>query len=348
MNGYIADSTNYTDLAGLTQLRARAQRHEAGAADEVARQFEALFIQMMLKSMRQAAPAEGIFNNEQTRMYQGLFDQQIALEMSQGEGIGLREQVMRELSRHHPGADAGNPGDDGQAGVAGDRELQMPDHRVPSLRAAIEAAIQARDAARAGEGAEGDAEAAREVSAADPAGAASGTDAHWRPETPQEFIRDVWPHAQAAARELGVPPEVLVAQSGLETGWGRHVIRHGDGSSSFNLFGIKADARWDGPRVNVSTLEYVDGLPERQRAAFRAYDGLAEGFDDYVAFIQGNPRYRQALEAAGDAEGYIRGLQEAGYATDPRYADKILNIMQRGTLGETLASLKSGQTPPIS
>ncbi|MFP4161214.1 MAG: rod-binding protein, partial [Ectothiorhodospira sp.] len=128
MNGYIADSTNFTDLAGLTELRARTQRHEAGASDQVARQFEALFIQMMLKSMRQAAPAEGIFNNEQTRMYQGLFDQQIALEMSQGEGIGLRDQVMRELSRQQPGADAG---DEGQAGVTGERELKMPDHRVP-------------------------------------------------------------------------------------------------------------------------------------------------------------------------------------------------------------------------
>lgn len=343
MNGYIADSTNYTDLAGLTQLRARAQRHEAGASDQVARQFEALFIQMMLKGMRQAAPAEGIFNSEQTRMYQGLFDQQIALEMAQGEGIGLREQVMRELSRHQPGADAGNAGANAQAGEAADRELQMPDHRVPSLRAAIEAAVRAREESIAGD--ERAVEAVSDAAKPAPAGEV-GT--HWRPETPQDFIRDVWPHARKAARELGVPPEVLVAQSGLETGWGRHVIRHGDGSSSFNLFGIKADARWEGPRVNVSTLEYVDGLPERQRAAFRAYDGLAEGFDDYVAFIQGNPRYRQALESAGDAEAYIRGLQEAGYATDPRYADKILNIMQRGTLGETLASLKSGQTPPIS
>ncbi|MFP4079851.1 MAG: flagellar assembly peptidoglycan hydrolase FlgJ [Ectothiorhodospira sp.] len=341
MNGYIADSTNFTDLAGLTELRARTQRHEAGASDQVARQFEALFIQMMLKSMRQAAPAEGIFNNEQTRMYQGLFDQQIALEMSQGEGIGLRDQVMRELSRQQPGADAG---DEGQAGVTGERELKMPDHRVPSLRAAIEAAVQGREEPRApaGDGKTPD------PSVLAPAGEAGKVGARWRPETPQSFIRDVWPHAQEAAQELGVPPEVLVAQSGLETGWGRHVIRHGDGSSSFNLFGIKADARWDGSRVNVSTLEYVDGVPERQRAAFRSYDGLAEGFDDYVAFIKGNPRYRQALESAGDAEAYIRGLQEAGYATDPRYADKILNIMERGTLGETLASLKSGQTPPIS
>jgi flagellar protein FlgJ len=330
MSAYIANSFNYTDIAGLGELRGRVQSQSPEAADEVARQFEALFIQMMIKSMREAAPAEGLLNSQQTRMFEGMFDQQVALDMAQGQGIGLREQVARQLS----GPEARR--DD-------DRELEMPTHRVPALRAAIEAAMAAPTAS-AGH------DHAAETGSVKPGqgvGVAGG-DGAWSPQSPQEFIRDVWPHAQQAAAELGVAPEVLVAQSALETGWGQHVIHHGDGRSSHNLFGIKADSRWQGDRATVQTLEYVQDLPQLERAQFRSYDGVAESFADYVDFLRGNPRYRHALEAAGDPEQYVRGLQDAGYATDPDYADKILNIMRRGTLSDTLAGLKSGGEWPLS
>jgi peptidoglycan hydrolase FlgJ len=173
------------------------------------------------------------------------------------------------------------------------------------------------------------------------------TAAPWRPESPEAFVRELWPHAERAGAALGVAPEVLLAQSALETGWGRHVIPRGDGSSSHNLFGIKADTRWNGDRVQVNTLEYVNGVPEQQRAAFRAYQSPAESFADYVDFLQRNPRYRGALAQGSDAEGYLRGLQSAGYATDPAYADKILDILGRGTLPQTLG-LKSEPARPTS
>ena len=105
------------------------------------------------------------------------------------------------------------------------------------------------------------------------------------------------------------------------------MIRHADGRNSFNLFGIKADSRWEGERATVSTLEYEAGVAQRQRAAFRAYGSLEESVSDYVDFLQAHPRYQQAIESAGDPVAFLRGLKNAGYATDPDYVEKIRSIM---------------------
>jgi len=322
MNADLSKAYTYTDFQGFTDLRRMARQESPEAADAAARQFEALFIQMMMKSMRDAMPVDGGMDGEQVKFFQGMFDQQIALEMSRGEGIGLRESLMRQL---HPEPVSGL-----QRG-----ELVMPTHRLPVYQRAENPWPESRVTA---------------PSPSSPGSVPQGTDSdqrHWRPESPEAFIRDLWPHAQRAAEALGVAPEVLLAQSALETGWGRHMIPGADGGNSFNLFGIKADGRWDGPRAHVQTLEYVGGVPERQRAAFRAYDNAAQSFDDYVSFITGNPRYREALARVPDAEGYLRGLQEAGYATDPAYADKILDILGRGTL-KTAAALKNADPAPIT
>lgn len=335
-----------TELQGLAQLRSHAvqQPDSPETIDAIARQFEALFIQMMLKTMRDAMPVDSGMRSEHLKMFESMYDQQLALDMSKGSGIGLREALARDLAPHH------------QAALDPDRELRMPTERVPALRAALETIKAAREADAALSPAP-----ARERPAAaerpEPVAATAKTrrarpavsaptdapvlDHNWRPQNAEEFIRDLWPHAQQAAQRLGVDPEVLLAQSALETGWGRHIMRHGDGRSSFNLFGIKADRSWQGERVNVSTLEYVNGAFERQRANFRAYQSPAESFEDYVNFLQSNPRYRHALEVTHDPEAYLRGLQRAGYATDPAYANKILNILNRGSLPQTLSALES-------
>ena len=145
-------------------------------------------------------------------------------------------------------------------------------------------------------------------------------------------MRTLWPHASEAAARLGLPPEALLAQAALETGWGRHVIRRADGGSSHNLFGIKADGRWQGERASTQTLEYVDGVAVRVRDHFRAYASHADSFNDYVDFLQRNPRYRDALQRTGDAAAYFSALQAAGYATDPAYATKIQRILDGDTL----------------
>lgn len=316
MNADFSAVYQYTDFQGFADLRRMAREEAPEAADAAARQFEALFIQMMLKSMRDAMPADSGMDSDQMRFYREMFDQQIALEMSRGEGIGLRESLLRELAPEMPApASAG--------------ELRLPETRLPARPAwAAEAMVHS-------------------TPAPSPIARAMPSQTPWRPDSPEAFISELWPHAQQAGAALGIGPEVLLAQSALETGWGRHVMTQGDGSSSHNLFGIKADARWTGPRVHVNTLEYVNGVPEQQRAAFRSYESPAESFADYVDFLQRNPRYRDALAQAPDAEGYLRGLQAAGYATDPRYADKILDILGRGTLPQTLG-LKPAASGPTS
>jgi peptidoglycan hydrolase FlgJ len=146
-------------------------------------------------------------------------------------------------------------------------------------------------------------------------------------ESPQEFVTALMPYAQEAAAELNVNADVLLAQAALETGWGRHVIHTGDGQSSHNLFNIKADRRWGGDSVNVSTLEYRDGLAQQERADFRRYQSYAESFSDYIEFLQNNPRYQRALEVGHDSVAYAEELQKAGYATDPEYANKIKRLL---------------------
>ncbi len=158
---------------------------------------------------------------------------------------------------------------------------------------------------------------------------------------PSQFVQELMPHAQAVANQLGIKPEVIVAQSVLETGWGKHTMRHNDGSVSFSLFGIKADHRWSGDTVQVSTLEFKDGHMQKETAQFRAYDSVGEAIQDYVHFIKNNARYKNALNNNGDDIHYVKGLQKAGYATDPAYAKKILNILHSDTLKQSLATIET-------
>lgn len=334
MRADFSSAYNYTDFQGFAELRQQAREGSPDAVDATARQFEALFIQMMLKSMREAQASDNPFEGDQVKFYREMFDQQIALELSRGQGIGLRESLVRELEPPVNTTDAGEA-------------LTLPTQRVPARRATTPTAIIPPDsiapplpAYTAAPPSPNPARATAPVESVRPA-------TPWRPDSPQAFVETLWPHAEAAAADLGVAPEVLLAQSALETGWGRHVIQRADGSSSYNLFGIKAHGGWQGERAHVGTLEYVNGIPERQRAAFRAYESPAESFADYVEFLQRNPRYRQALAQAPDAEGYLRGLQAAGYATDPQYANKILSILNQDVLQQR-AALKSAPGVPTT
>jgi flagellar protein FlgJ len=146
--------------------------------------------------------------------------------------------------------------------------------------------------------------------------------------SPGEFVAAMLPMAEQAAQRLGVDPNYLVAQAALETGWGKHMQRGNDGNSSYNLFGIKSHG-WKGASASAQTSEFVNGRFVRQTDSFRKYDSFAQSFNDYVSFLQQNPRYEKALQAAGNAESYVRELQRAGYATDPDYAAKISRIARQ-------------------
>ena len=159
-------------------------------------------------------------------------------------------------------------------------------------------------------------------------------------QSPEEFVALVMPHALTAASSLGVSPLVLVAQAALETRWGQQVPTAGDGSS-FNLFGIKADANWTGKRVAKDTIEFAGGVAVRRKEPFRAYESLEHGFSDFVSFLKNNVRYASAIGAGTDSTRFADALQKAGYATDPAYSAKIGAILGSETLRRAVGALKN-------
>ena len=153
----------------------------------------------------------------------------------------------------------------------------------------------------------------------------------------QDFLLRMKDHALEASNATGIPARFLLGQAALESGWGKHEIRAADGSQSFNLFGIKAGANWKGATVNVKTTEYVDGVPHKVMQKFRAYASYGEAFKDYASLMQGNRRYAAVLKQS-DSAGFAQGLQRAGYATDPRYADKLTSILNGARMRQTITA----------
>lgn len=321
----------YTDVQGLSSLRRKAQQNSPDAVREAAKQFEAVFIQMMLKSMRDASPGDGgLMDSDQGRFYRDMFDQQIALTLAQRGQLGLGDAIARRLGGDQAGA-LSPPTSPTMIGdpLAALRQVErirasvrMPSSTPATLPTPFAAATAQRNY--------------------------PVDDAPYEPSSPVAFVRRMWPHAQDAARQLGVTPEVLIAQAAHETAWGRSVPRFVDGRTSYNLFGIKASRGWQGEQVVNSTLEFVNGVPVRQRDGFRAYQSYSESFSDYVNFIQVNPRYQDALTQVKDGIAYLRALQRAGYATDPNYARKIQGLMNGPSFDEALERLKSAGVGPIT
>ncbi|MHB1057537.1 MAG: flagellar assembly peptidoglycan hydrolase FlgJ [Rhodanobacter sp.] len=329
----------WTELSGFQQLRAQA-RSDGGksALPAVAKQFEAIFTQMMLKSMRDANASMGsdIAGSEQVDSYRDMFDQQLSLSLANGRnGLGIAKMLVRQLG----GKPAAAPADAA--------------HGVPAadvLNANVRAVLQlGADRDTTGDGpvlmpSTADAGSSwRDTLDRLAHGAldVAGTAAKLLPGgDPADFVRALAPHAQAAAQKLGVSVRALLAQAALETGWGRHLPSHGDGSSSFNLFGIKAGGSWDGDKVSVPTLEYENGVAVRRRDQFRAYDSPADSFSDYARLLADSPRYAQALGQGENIAGFARALVRGGYATDPSYVAKITAIANSPQMREALSALQ--------
>lgn len=303
----LESARNVHDLSSLNRLREAAYSKDDKALKEAAQQFEAIFVQMMLKSMRQAQDAmadkDSPFNSEEVKFYRDMHDKQLAQDLSSGGGVGLAEIIVQQLGQHDiddymPASVVRNDGNLASL----NRQRQ---HRIEQAQQTAEALSnnETRQAFK--------------------------TAAF---ENPQAFVEQLWPAASKAAAELGLDPQALLAQAAVETGWGQHVIHHGNGDSANNLFGIKANAQWDGQSATVNTIEFDGSTASQQRASFRAYDSLEQGFADYVQFIRGQERYRDAVEQASDPKAYFNALQEAGYATDPKYADKVMAVYNSDSL----------------
>lgn len=275
------------DAQSLEQLRAQAKHSPDQALKAAAQQFESVFLNMMLKSMREATPQDGMFESEQTKMFTGMLDQQLAQSMS-SRGVGLADMMVKQLSLNMGG--------------------QMPN--VDSLRKSSSAVS-----------------ALNPPLTAPPATALSVLPSAYSENAQQDFVNRMLPFARQAGQASGVPPQLMLGQAALESGWGKREIRMADGSNSFNLFGIKANAGWNGKVAEVMTTEYKNGVAYKQVEKFRAYSSYAEAFQDYAGLISNNPRYADVLQQGSDVAGMAQAIQKAGYATDPKYADKLVSIM---------------------
>ena len=319
------------DAQALERLKQQAGRDPRRAVGAASQQFEALLLNMMLKSMRQAGGQDGMFDTEQSKLYTSMFDQQIAQHLAK-RGIGLADVMARQLTRQGAAAapaDAASATKPATTGAA-----TTPAQSAPATGGATMQPLETRGIAnriwlRAMEAAR--AAPAAQAQPAPPAGAGPLPLTRTR-----EFVDRVWSHAVDAARTTGIKAQFMVGQAALESGWGRNEIRGDDGSRTYNLFGVKAGRNWTGPVVEKTTTEYVNGVAQKTTAKFRVYGSYAESFKDYASLLMGNRRYAEAIENGQSAEGFARGLQQAGYATDPAYADKLTRIINGPTLRASL------------
>jgi flagellar protein FlgJ len=362
------DSGAYTDLNRLNQMKVGGDRDSEGNIRKVAQEFESLFLNEMLKAMRSANAvfAEGNFlNSNESKTYQEMHDQQLAVSLSRNQGIGLADVLTRQLSKSKPAANRTNPfaqvdkpaqvewpaaadGKRDDSTLINQRRLALPGKLTDRLLAGIVPTTSESQPLAGADWVPAQTFAAPQEHSI----SINGSDAETGRRLAQpplkpgkaafaskdEFIAAMLPMAQQAAEKIGIDPRYLVAQAALETGWGKSIIRQQDGSSSHNLFGIKAHGGWQGDSARVLTREYYNGKPVKEVASFRTYDSFEQSFNDYVNFLQNNERYQKALNSADNPERFVSELQRAGYATDPRYARKIAQIARQMTTYQHIAA----------
>lgn len=284
----------------------RRQVKQGGGEVEVAKQFESLFIQMMMKQARASSLSPGLFQSDGMKMVQSMQDEQMALELAQGQGMGLAEALVAMMRK---GLGEGPADEAGQALSPNKIEDGKP--VADSLDALIDLLSRGVDTIKS---------AAQTVSRILPADSA--------PKQVASFIQKIGDAAVRVAKDNGIHPELIMSQAALESGWGRREIKHENGETSHNIFGIKATSNWKGKVVHVMTTEYVDGVPKKMSQPFRAYDSYDEALSDYARLISTSGRYASVVKAPSPEQA-AREVQKSGYATDPDYANKLISIMDQ-------------------
>lgn len=301
------------DVKDMGSLKQSARAGSPEALKTAATQFEAMFVNMMMKSMRDATPQDGMMDSQQTKTFTTMLDQQTSQNIAK-KGIGLSDMLIRQLSQTTDkqalaiGGDANGNGNDGNFG---------------GIASLMDAKLQRAIAAAGGSGTD---------TAVTLVGNAAGTKGSQAPHV-RSFQEKLSAHAEEASRATGIPAKFMLGQAALESGWGKREIKGRDGTNSNNLFGIKASADWKGKVVEATTTEYVNGKAQTKVERFRAYDSYSDSFKDYAKLLASNPRYEKVMASAGDASSFAQGLQKAGYATDPNYANKLTSIIKRSLAG---------------
>ncbi len=290
------------DAQSLSNLKLEAGKSTPAAILETAKQFESLFMRELIKSMREASASvkSGMMDSPGSDLGTDLLDQQFAVQMS-GKPGGLSDLIAQQLTR--------------QMGAATAEKSATADTTSTVTAATTGTSTLDLAAAKASP-----AKLKLSTELSHPA----GKNNTYRPtESQVDFVRQ---HSDAASRvekATGLPASFMLGQAGHETGWGQHQIKHKGGAPSFNLFGIKAGASWTGKVAEVTTTEFVGGVPQKRLARFRAYDSYEDSFKDYSKMIAESPRYEKVRQQTGSPQAFASGLQKAGYATDPDYAAKL-------------------------
>jgi len=289
LNGKTAFDSN-----SLNNLKIAAKDNSPEAIKAVAKQFEAVFMNMMLKSMREATSQDSPFDNEQSRTFTSMLDQQLSQNMSE-KGLGLADLLARQLTK----TASINP-----------ENMQIP----------LDADGLSFDKLMPGQ----------ELNWNLPALNSKKIEQQsLNPSSFEAFAQKLEHHAEAASLRTGIPAHLMLGQAALETGWGKREIKSADGSNSFNLFGIKATGNWQGKVAQTSTTEYINGIKQTRVEKFRAYDSYAESFQDFAKLMQNNPRYQHVMANTGDINRYANAMQQAGYASDPNYANKLASVIKK-------------------
>ena len=283
------------DAQSLNELKAKAGQDPAANIRPVARQVEGMFVQMMLKSMREALPKDGVFSSDSTRLYTSMYDQQIAQQMTAGKGLGLAEMMVKQMTQGQ-----GQPADDAPQVPMKFSLETVTSYQNQTLtqlvRKAMPRTTESNDEPLSGDS--------------------------------KDFLAQLSLPAKLASQQSGVPHHLILAQAALESGWGQRQIRRENGEPSFTIFGVKASGSWKGPTTEITTTEYENGEAKKVKAKFRVYSSYLEALSDYVGLISRNPRYA-AVTGAATAEQGAQALQNAGYATDPNYARKLTSMIQQ-------------------
>ncbi|TAK91777.1 MAG: flagellar assembly peptidoglycan hydrolase FlgJ [Burkholderiaceae bacterium] len=292
------------DAQALDALKLQAKKDPEQALRTAAKQFEAVFLGMMLKSMRDASPKDGVFDSEATNMYTGMLDQQW-VDLLSKKGIGVADVMVKQIQRSQSGHQPGNPNEPVQIKPLHPETTPLPikpGARQPNLSTL------------------------EHISSSTQQGVQQMDDAQ---SPARHFVQRLWREAKQAESVTGVPAQFVLGQAALESGWGKHEIRHSDGSNSHNLFGIKAGSDWKGAVTENVTTEYVDGTARKVVEKFRAYGSYAEAFADYARLLTRNPHFAQTLTPGQSATQFAAQLQKSGYATDPEYAQKLTQVIEK-------------------
>jgi len=316
----------YHDFNSLAQLKTKGRDDNPDVIREAARQFESVFVRMMLKSMRDANGAlidKPLFDSPQMDLYRDMHDEQLSLHLSSSKtGVGLTDILVQQLTS--------NPVTSGQLEKT---ESSFNPARVSKTQAYLPEPSNVPVVMN------------KALSKADDSSPVTSEETVRHNQrgpdfsTPVAFVQSLWQDAEQAAKALQLDPKVLIAQAALETGWGKHVMQTEQGNSSKNLFGIKASHSWNGEKTQVSSLELENGSLSKKKSSFRVYNSYADSFADYAQFIGSGSRYQNVRNAASDPVSYMQELQSAGYATDPEYAQKISKIYHSPTMNDAIRTL---------